>query len=78
MTPIDDIKRQIAGLPEAEKGALVDWIVGGDGEVAPDVAEKAWMDVAERRSREIREGRVKTIPAAEVHRELKAKYGLPD
>ncbi len=40
--------------------------------------EKAWLAVVERRSREIREGKVKTIPAEEVHRELKAKYGLVD
>jgi putative addiction module component (TIGR02574 family) len=45
-----------------------------EGEASPEQAEaieKAWADEIERRARDVDEGRVKTIPAAEVYRELR-------
>jgi hypothetical protein len=36
----------------------------------------AWAEEAERRMREIEGGAVHVIPASEVHRQLREKFGL--
>ena len=42
----------------------------------PEGVAAAWTAEAERRLREIEAGRVKPIPASEVHAKLRDKFGL--
>ena len=46
----------------------------GDGWATPEI-EKAWMEEIERREREYADGKMELIPAEDVFRELRKKYG---
>ncbi|HYC65306.1 MAG TPA: addiction module protein [Reyranellaceae bacterium] len=63
---VEDIERQIRTLKLEEKTELLRVLIAElDG--SPDAdAEQAWLELARRRHREIVEGKVKTVPAAEV------------
>lgn len=63
---VADIERQIRTLKPEEKTALLRALIADlEGAATADV-ERAWLEAARRRHREIVEGAVKTIPAAEV------------
>ncbi len=69
---------EILGLPAADRALIADKLEASldDGEVVPDGVARAWADEAERRLREIEGGAVKAIPASDVHRQLRDKFGL--
>lgn len=46
----------------------------GDGWASPEI-EKAWMEEIERREKEYADGKMELIPAEDVFRELRKKYG---
>lgn len=46
------------------------------GEFASPEIEQAWLEEAKRIDREVDEGRIELIPAEEVMRELRKRYGV--
>ncbi len=72
-TDVAEIEAKIRSLSFEDKTELLRVLIAElDGPVDPDV-EHAWALEAERRHREIVEGKVKTIPAREVFRSLRAR-----
>ena len=70
---VGDLETEIRALSAAERMHLVrDLIADLDGEPEPDI-EKAWLEEAERRYREIKDGIVETVPAAEVFARARAR-----
>lgn len=66
MSTINDIEKTIFSLPLDERAALAQRIWDSlDGFADSDI-EKAWMDEADRRWEEIKNGKVSCIPAEEV------------
>ena len=62
-------------LSPLERAQLAEHLIHSlDVEEDPN-AEKLWIEEAERRYREYKEGRVKTKPAEEVFKEARAKLG---
>lgn len=72
MSTIMDIEKTIFSLPPDERAALAHRIWDSlEGFVDAEI-EKAWMDEAERRWQEIKEGKVNCIPAEEVMKRARA------
>ena len=70
---VDEIEAKIRSLKPKEKTALLRSLIADlDGPPDADV-ERAWLDVAKRRHREIIEGKVNTIPAAQVFKRGRAR-----
>ena len=71
---IEDIENEIRSLSVDDRMHLLrDLIADLDGGMDKDV-EKAWLEEAERRYKEVKEGNVELIPAEEVF--ARAKAGL--
>jgi putative addiction module component (TIGR02574 family) len=61
-------------LPAEDRAALADELDASLlGDDSPEEVEKAWAEEIERRVRDVEEGRVKPIPAAEVHRAIRER-----
>jgi putative addiction module component (TIGR02574 family) len=72
-TNVAEIEAKIRLLSFEDKTELIRSLIADlDGPAEPDV-ERAWALEAERRHREIVEGKVKPIPAREVFRSLRAR-----
>ena len=72
-TDIAEIEAKIRALSLEDKTELIRSLISElDGPADADV-ERAWAIEAERRHREIVEGKVKTIPAREVFQSLRAR-----
>ena len=72
-TDVAEIEARIRALSPEDKAELLRSLIAElDGQVDADV-EQAWALEAERRHREIVEGKVKTIPAEQVFRSLRAR-----
>jgi putative addiction module component (TIGR02574 family) len=70
---VDELETEIRALSAGERMHLLrDLIADLDGESEPDV-ERAWLEEAERRYSEIRDGVVEPIPAEEVFAQARAK-----
>jgi len=70
---VDEIEAKIRSLKPKEKTELLRSLIAElDGPPDADV-ERAWLDVAKRRHREIIEGKVSTIPAAQVFKRGRAR-----
>jgi putative addiction module component (TIGR02574 family) len=69
---------EVLGLPAADRAIIADRLEASleEGEVIPEGVAVAWEEEAERRLREIESGAVKAIPANDVHRQLREKFGL--
>jgi putative addiction module component (TIGR02574 family) len=69
---------EVLGLPAADRAIIADKLEASleEGEVIPEGVAAAWEEEAERRLREIESGTVKAIPASDVHRQLREKFGL--
>ena len=71
---IEDIENEIRSLSVDDRMHLLrDLIADLDGGMDKDV-EKAWLEEAERRYKEVKEGNVELIPAEEVF--ARARAGL--
>lgn len=71
---VSDIEDDIRALSDADKARLLRMLLEElDGPPNPE-ADRLWLEEVQRRSREIDEGRVETLPADEVIAELKARY----
>lgn len=63
---IEDIESEIRALSTDDRMHLLrDMIADLDGGMDEDV-EKAWLEEAERRRKELKEGKVEPVPAEEV------------
>lgn len=70
---VREIEQEIRSLQTAERNQLLrDLICDFDGDSEQDV-ERQWLEEAKRRHKELREGLVKPIPAAEVFTEAKSR-----
>ena len=70
---IEDIENEIRSLSVDDRMHLLrDLIADLDGGMDKDV-EKAWLEEAERRYKEVKEGNVELIPAEEVFARARAR-----
>ena len=70
---IEDIENEIRSLSTGDRMHLLrDLIADLDGSMDEDV-EKAWLEEAERRYKELKEGEVALIPAEEVFARARAR-----
>ncbi len=70
---LEDVAQQALLLPPEEKASLIDrLLVTFDTETLSDW-EEAWFAEAEKRYRELKEGKVVGIPAAEVFASIRAE-----
>jgi len=68
--PIQEIARDIRALSSDDKRELLRALIDEmDGPADPDV-EKAWLEVAQRRYRELVEGQVESVPGELVFERL--------
>ena len=71
-----ELKEEVRALSEQDKHLLLAELIaeldGGPGEQVDPSIEAAWIAEAERRRREIIEGKVKGIPAAQVFADVRA------
>ncbi|MAF84244.1 MAG: addiction module protein [Gammaproteobacteria bacterium] len=69
------IYAEALALNKNEREALVRLLAPhGKDWIDPEI-EKAWLDEITRREKEYAEGKIESIPAEEVFRELRKKYG---
>ena len=72
---IKELEYEIRSLSGDERMHLLrDLIADLDGAMDADV-EKAWLQEAERRYKELREGMIQAIPADEVFAQARARLG---
>jgi len=70
---IEDIENEIRSLSADDRMHLLrDLIADLDGSMDKDV-EKAWLEEAERRYKEVKAGEVELIPAEEVFAQARAR-----
>ena len=70
---VEDIENEIRSLSADDRMHLLrDLIADLDGSMDEDV-EKAWLEEAERRYKELKEGEVELIPAEEVFSRARAR-----
>lgn len=73
------IAKQALALPESERARLAQLLMKSleapGEEIDPKEWEKVWNIELKKRIGDIRSGKVKAVPAAQVMRELRAKYG---
>ena len=70
---IEDIENEIRSLSADDRMHLLrDLIADLDGSMDEDV-EKAWLEEAERRYKELKEGEVELVPAEEVFTQARAR-----
>lgn len=72
---VERIEEEIRSLSAAEKVELLRALIAElDAPADPEV-ERAWLEEAQRRHREIVEGRVKGVPGERVFENLKSRLG---
>ena len=74
---LDELRDEALELGVEERGALADSIWESFLTDEEKRIQQAWIEEAERRLREIENGTAELIPAAQVLRDLKAKYAAP-
>ena len=62
----EDLLDAVLKLPLKERAALADRLLRSLDELPEPERKKLWLDVAERRLQEMREGKAREIPADEV------------
>ena len=72
---VSEIEKEIRGLAQGDQERLLRALLEElDGSPDPDV-EQAWRDEVQRRSRELDDGTVESIPADEVFAKARADLG---
>ncbi len=70
---VKEIEEEALRLSSHERALLVEHLIGSlEPDDDPD-AERAWIEEAERRYREYKAGKVKTIPAEQVFKSARTK-----
>ena len=71
---IHEIEREIRSLRPKEKVALLRALIAGlDDEKVDEDVERAWLEEAQRRRRELEEGLVEAVPAEEVFQRARSR-----
>ena len=68
-----DLIAEAISLPVEERAVIVGTILKSLNPPETEIDEK-WLAVAQKRLREIRSGKVKTVPGEEVFREVMERY----
>ncbi|HET6402817.1 MAG TPA: addiction module protein [Candidatus Kapabacteria bacterium] len=68
----DNLTREVLSLPIEERAALAARIVESIENDEPIISSK-WLEVAERRRQEIRNGTAKTMNASEVSKQVRRR-----
>lgn len=77
MTPqFRQIEKQVLLLSPEEKEVLVERLLRSFHEEPPAEVDEAWLQEAERRYWELKEGRVEGIPGAHIFRRYQARAGM--
>jgi len=71
--PIEKIEEEIRSLSAAEKLELLRSLIAELDAPADTDAERAWLEEAQRRHRELVEGKVKGIPGERVFEKLRSR-----
>ncbi len=73
--PVEKIEKEIRALSAADRTALLRSLIAElDAPADPDV-EKAWLDEAQRRNRELVDGKAEAVPGEEVFKKLRSRFG---
>ncbi|MBX3649650.1 MAG: addiction module protein [Rhodocyclaceae bacterium] len=67
------IEEEALALPLQERAKLVERLLDSLDNLPEQEAEALWLDVAERRAREIDEGRVQLVSPKELERRVQAR-----
>jgi putative addiction module component (TIGR02574 family) len=71
--PVEKIEKEIRSLSAADKAELLRSLIAElDAPADPDV-EQAWLIEAQRRNRELVEGKVKGVPGEQVFKNLNSR-----
>ena len=74
-TDVAEIQAKIRSLTLEDKTELIRTLIAElDGPADPDV-ERAWLEEAQRRHREVVEGKVQPVPGDHVFANLRARLG---
>ena len=75
MSTLTDVTREALSLPVEERVLLAQRVWESIEHFATADVERAWLDEADRRWREIEEGKARCRPAAEVMAEARESLG---
>ena len=70
---LKEIEENALQLPPHDRAALAEHLIHSLDEVEDPEAERLWIEEAERRYKEYKEGKIKGIPAASVFKEARSK-----
>lgn len=70
MNNFETVENQILSFPMEERFMLAQSLIRSLSEYYSDETETQWMAVVDRRLREVREGKVRTIPGEEIMAEM--------
>jgi putative addiction module component (TIGR02574 family) len=72
---LSDVTKQALNLPIEERVILMQRVWDSVGHFTSPEIEKAWMDEADRRWKEIEEGKVRCLPADQVMKQARESLG---
>jgi hypothetical protein len=72
MKNLEEVKADALELESGQRAALVKALIESLDEPSPEEHERLWFEEADRRQREVAEGRVTMVPGAEVMARLAA------
>ena len=75
MSTLANVTKQVLALPVEERIVLAQHVWDSVAHFASSEVEKAWMDDADRRWREIEEGKVQCLPADQVIKNARESLG---
>ena len=73
LSKIKEIEEEALRLPSRERAQLAEHLISSLDEEEDPEAEKLWIEEAERRYREYKEGKVKAKPSELVFKEARSK-----
>ena len=68
MADLAEVLKSALDLDLEDRAALAERLLTSLEKLSPDEAERVWAVEAERRLEQLRDGRARTVAAAEVHR----------
>ena len=69
-TTLETLTIELLGLPASTRAKLAKQLIASLDEEEPPELDEAALNIAERRARDMRSGKVQGIPAEEVFRQL--------
>lgn len=70
---VKELEEEALQLPSHDRAQLAEYLIKSLDEEADPEAEKLWLEEAERRYQEYKQGKVKTKPADLVFKEARSK-----